>query len=451
VLNLRFRATRRRVSHYNDEVMAVPRTTPSYSVRPLTRRIDATIRPPGSKSYTNRALLLAGLADGTSTLHGALFSDDTLHMARGLATLGLDVVSDEAARSFTIRGGGGKIPAARASVFVGNSGTTARFLAPMLALGHGVYELDGNEAMRTRPIQPLLDAMATLGARAKSLAGNGCLPIRVEGGGFEGGSARMPGAVSSQYFSGLLMVAPRLPRGIVLDVDGDLVSKPYLEVTAQAMRAFGATMKHTDFRRFEVAPGAYTATRYEVEPDASAASYFFAAAAVTGGRVVVTGLGKSSLQGDLAFVKLLERMGCEVRQTETQTEVIGPSQLSGIEADMASMSDTAQTLAAIAPFATSPTRVTGIGFIRKKETNRIAAVVTELQKLGVRAEEESDGFVVFPSAPRPGSVATYDDHRMAMSFALVGLVAHGIDILNPECVSKTFPHYFAELEKLSDG
>jgi 3-phosphoshikimate 1-carboxyvinyltransferase len=423
--------------------------TALYSVRPAARPIDGAIRPPGSKSYTNRALLLAGLASGTSNLSGALFSDDTLHMARGLAALGLAVRSDETARTFTVTGGGGLIPAARASVFVGNSGTTARFLAPMMALGRGVYELDGDEAMRSRPIQPLLDAMTALGARAHSIQRNGCLPIRIEGGAFEGGATRMPGSVSSQFFSALLMVAPRLRRGIVLDVEGELVSKPYLEVTAQAMKAFGATMKHEEFRRFEVAPGGYGNTDYEVEPDASAASYFFAAAAVTRGRVIVKGLGSSSLQGDLGFVRLLERMGCRVRQTATETEVVGAAKLAGIEADMSSMSDTAQTIAAIAPLASSPTRITGIGFIRRKETNRIAAVVSELQRLGIRAEEESDGFVVYPGAPRAGRVQTYDDHRMAMSFAILGLGAHGIDILNPECVSKTFPEYFAELEKLT--
>jgi 3-phosphoshikimate 1-carboxyvinyltransferase len=370
-------------------------------------------------------------------------------MARGLAALGLAVRADEAARSFTVDGRGGLIPAARASVFVGNSGTTARFLAPMMALGRGVYELDGDEAMRARPIQPLLDAMNALGARAHSIYRNGCLPIRIEASNFDGGATRMAGAVSSQFFTALLMVGPRLRRGVAIDVDGELVSRPYLDVTAQAMRAFGATMKHHEFRRFEVAPGGYTGTDYEVEPDASAASYFFAAAAVTRGKVVVEGLGTSSLQGDLGFVRLLEKMGCRVRQTATETEVVGPDELAGIEADMSSMSDTAQTLAAIAPFADGPTRVTGIGFIRRKETNRIAAVVTELQKLGIRAEEEDDGFVVHPGHPRPGRVATYDDHRMAMSFSILGLRAHGIDILNPECVSKTFPDYFTELQKLA--
>ena len=424
-------------------------TAASYAVQPAARPVDGTARPPGSKSYTNRALFLAGLASGVSTLKGALFSDDTLHMARGLAALGLAVDADETARTFAVTGGGGTIPRERASVFVGNSGTTARFLAPMMALGRGVYELDGDEAMRSRPIQPLLDAMKALGARAESVRGNGCLPVRIEGGPFDGGMAKMPGSVSSQFFSALLMVAPQLPRGVVLDVEGDLVSKPYLEVTAQAMKAFGATMKHDQFRRFEVAPGSYVGTPYEVEPDASAASYFFAAAAVTRGRVVVQGLGSRSRQGDLDFVRLLERMGCRVRQTETETEVVGPAKLAGIEADMSSMSDPAQTIAAIAPFAASPTRITGIGFIRRKETNRIAAVVSELQKLGIRAEEESDGFVVHPGRPRAGRVATYDDHRMAMSFSVLGLVAHGIEILNPSCVSKTFPAYFAELEKLT--
>jgi 3-phosphoshikimate 1-carboxyvinyltransferase len=235
---------------------------------------------------------------------------------------------------------------------------------------------------------------------------------------------------------------------MVLDVEGDLVSKPYIEVTAQTMEAFGVAMRREDFRRFEVSPGVYRGTTYDVEPDASAASYFFAAAAVTGGRVVVPGLGSRSLQGDLGFVRLLERMGCTVRQTETETEVTGPEKLSGIEADMSNVSDTAQTLAAIAPFAQGPTRVTGIGFIRRKETNRVAAVVTELKRMGIRAEEEDDGFVVHPGAPQPTDIDTYDDHRMAMSFAVTGLVAPGVRIRNPGCVSKTFPRFFEVLGAL---
>jgi 3-phosphoshikimate 1-carboxyvinyltransferase len=432
--------------------MAAPSAqSSSFLVEPLGGPASGTIRPPGSKSYTNRARVLAALARGKSTLNGALFSDDTLHMATSLRGLGIAVEGDRANERFEVNGCGGELLTERASVFVGNSGTTARFLVPVMALGRGVYELDGVEAMRKRPIQPLLDALGSLGAEALSVHGDGCPPVRVVGRGLEGGTARMPGGVSSQYFSGILMVAPCSRRGVVLDVDGDLVSKPYIEVTAQAMAAFGAKMERDGFSRFTVAPGAYTGTVYDVEPDASAASYFFAAAAVTGGRVVVPGLGTRSLQGDLNFVRLLERMGCQVRQSENETEVIGPAKLMGIEAEMSNVSDTAQTLAAIAPFASSPTRVTGIGFIRKKETNRVAAVVRELVRLGIRAEEQDDGFVVFPGAPQPAEIETYDDHRMAMSFAVTGLVAPGVRIRNPGCVSKTFPEFFSALGNLRRG
>ena len=428
-----------------------PLSTDPLPIDPAKGPITGTVRPPGSKSYTNRALLLAGLAEGQSTLEGALYSDDTLHMARGLAALGMDVAFDEPGQRFAVTGCSGRPKVAAASVFVGNSGTTARFLTPVLALGSGVYDLDGNEAMRKRPIQPLLDALASLGVKAISTHGDGCPPVRVESNGVEGGSVRMAGGISSQYFSALLMVAPCTRRGIRLDVEGDLVSKPYIEVTAQAMQAFGATVRRDDFRRFEALPAPYRATRYDVEPDASAASYFFAAAAVTGGRVMVPGLGSGSLQGDLGFVRLLERMGCRVRQTATETEVTGPAKLVGIEADMANLSDTAQTLAAIAPFAQGPTRVTGIGFIRRKETNRVAAVVTELQRMGLRAQEEDDGFVVHPGTIQPADVETYDDHRMAMSFAIAGLVAPNLRIRNPGCVSKTFPRFFDVLSALRRG
>jgi 3-phosphoshikimate 1-carboxyvinyltransferase len=420
----------------------------SYLVTPANRPVRGRATPPGSKSYTNRALVLAALARGKSVLEGALSSDDTLHMARGLEALGFALTHDEPGARFEVVGGGGTLPASRASVFVGNSGTTARFLTAMMALGHGTYELDGNEAMQKRPIQPLLDAMAQLGAKATSLRGNGCPPIRVDADGFAGGTTRMPGGVSSQYFSALLLAAPCTRQGITVEVDGDLKSKPYIDVTAQAMSAFGASMTRDDFRRFEVKPGTYSATNYQVEPDASAASYFFAAAAVTRGTVVVSGLGSKSLQGDLAFVRILEKMGCVVRQTENETEVTGPEKLRGVEVDMSNLSDTAQTLAAIAPFASGPVRVTGIGFIRKKETDRVGAVVKELTRLGIRAEEQSDGFVVHPGMPRAGEVETYDDHRMAMSFAVTGLAAPGIRILDPGCVSKTFPRFFEVLEGL---
>lgn len=425
--------------------------TAAVKMTPVTRPVEGLARIPGSKSYTNRALVLAALARGESTLEGALFSDDTRYMAGALRELGFTVDEDEAARSFRVVGNGGGIPRQHAKVFVGNAGTAARFLPALMAVGHGTWELDGNEAMRTRPIGPLLDALRSLGAEAESLDGNDCPPLRITGRGLEGGIVRLPGGVSSQYFSALLMVGPCTSRGLTLDVEGDLVSRPYLLMTAQAMQAFGATVERDGFSRFWVSPGpGYRGLRYVVEPDASAASYFFAAAAITGGRVVVRGLGSASLQGDLAFVRVLERMGCEVVMTDSETTVQGPpiGRLRGIDVNMADLSDTAQTLAAVAPFADGPTRVTGIGFIRRKETNRISAVVTELRRLGVRADEEPDGFVVHPGAPRPAVIQTYDDHRMAMSFALVGLRAPGVEIANPGCVGKTFPGYFDALTTL---
>jgi 3-phosphoshikimate 1-carboxyvinyltransferase len=417
-------------------------------IKPLEHPINATVTPPGSKSYTNRALPIAALANGSSVLTGALFSDDTHYMTQALLELGFEVDSDEEKNTFSVQGLNGKIPRDAAKVFIGNSGTTARFLTPLMALGHGTFELDGVPAMQKRPIQPLLDALNTLGARASSIQNTGCPPIRIEASGLRGGTVKMRGDLTSQVFSALLMSAPYFENGITLEVEGELVSKPYLEVTAQTMRAFGVNLEIQNFERFIVKPGEYTATNYAVEPDASAASYFFAAAAITGGRVVVPGLGSDSLQGDLNFVRVLEQMGCTVNQTATQTELIGTTNLHGVEIDMSQISDTAQTLAAVAPFASSPTRITGIGFIRRKETDRVGAVVRELQRMGINAIEEDDGMIIHPGTPKPARIETYDDHRMAMGFAVLGLRASGITILEPGCVTKTFPQFFEVLERL---
>jgi 3-phosphoshikimate 1-carboxyvinyltransferase len=248
-----------------------------------------------------------------------------------------------------------------------------------------------------------------------------------------------------------MMAAPVMRDGLILDIEGELVSRPYLEMTAQTMRDFGAELVRDGERSFRIAGGQhYLGRHYAIEPDASAASYFFAAAAITGGRVRVLNLGTRSLQGDRNLAHILARMGCRVTEGETFTEVQGaaPGALIGVEVDMADLSDVAQTLAVVAPFASSPTRVTGIGFIRKKETDRVGAVVRELNRLGVTAQEEADGFVIQPGVPQPGEVETYDDHRMAMSFALLGLVRPGIVIKDPGCVSKTFPNYFDVLETL---
>jgi 3-phosphoshikimate 1-carboxyvinyltransferase len=420
-------------------------------IPPLAAAPDATVRLPGSKSITNRALLVAAMAEGRSLLRGALFSEDTEVMSGALTALGLRVEADPKAATCAVCGTGGAIPAAAAELFVGNAGTATRFLTAYVCLGHGRYRLDGVPRMRQRPIQPLLDSLTALGARARSEAGNGCPPVIVEADGLPGGRCRMRGDQSSQYFSALLLVGPRSVQGIEIETEGELVSRPYIDLTAAVMAAFGATMRHDAYRRMMVAGGQrYRATEYRVEPDASNASYFFAAAAITGGRVRVPHLRRDSAQGDLRLLDLLEVMGCAVTETGDGVEVRGPERLRGIEADMGDISDMAQTLAAIAPFADGPVTIRNVAHSRLQECDRVSAVATELDRLGIRVEEFPDGLRIHPGAPRPAVVRTYDDHRMAMSFALVGLAVPGIRIENPGCVRKTFPDYFARLNALRE-
>jgi 3-phosphoshikimate 1-carboxyvinyltransferase len=419
-------------------------------IEPLARPVDADVEVVGSKSYTNRALIIAALAEGESRLTGALFSDDTRYMGESLRQLGAEIDADEAARELRVRGVGGTIRAPSASCFVGNSGTTARFLPTVMALGSGVYELDGVERMRERPIAPLVDALTSLGVRVEPLGRPGCIPLRIHGAKLAGGRVSIAGSASSQYLSGLMMAAPAMANGLVIDIEGTLVSRGYPEMTAQAMRDFGAVVSRPSAASYAVEHGRYRGREYAIEPDASAASYFFAAAAITGGRVRVRGLGKRSLQDDRRLVHILARMGCQVSEGDDFTELRGPAAgaLHGVEVDMADLSDVAQTLAVVAPFASSPTRVTGIGFIRGKETDRVGAVVRELLRAGIHAEEEADGYVIHPGTPKAAEIETYDDHRMAMSFALLGLRSPGIAIKDPGCVSKTFPTYFEVLDTL---
>jgi len=418
---------------------------------PLSRSVDADVEVVGSKSYTNRALVVAALAKGESLLSGALFSDDTRYMAAALNALGVRVDSDSEACTLRVSGVGGTIDAESARCFVGNAGTAARFLPVVMALGRGVYEIDGVPRMRERPIGPLVKALTELGVQIESLDKPNCIPLRVHGGTLRGGEVRVPGNLSSQYISGLMMGAACMAKGLTIHIEGELVSKPYVDMTAQTMRDFGASVSRDSEGTIVVPPQAgYAGRSYRIEPDASAASYFFAAAAITRGRVRVRGLGTRSLQGDRGLVHVLARMGCEVLEGEDYTEVRGPrdGELTGVEVDMADLSDVAQTLAVVAPFASTPTRVSGIGFIRRKETDRIGAVVNELRKLGIQATEEPDGYTIQPGLAQPGEVDTYDDHRMAMSFALLGLARPGIAIRDPGCVSKTFPTYFDVLASL---
>jgi 3-phosphoshikimate 1-carboxyvinyltransferase len=411
-------------------------------------RLQATVRPPGSKSITNRALVCAALAEGKSTLRGALDSEDTQVLVESLGRLGIRVEVNISTSAIKVQGCGGRIPASNADLFVGNSGTTVRFLTAILTLAHGTFRLDGTPRMQERPIGDLLEALAQLGAKASSERNNGCPPVVVQADGLRGGTAVVRGDVSSQFLSGLLMAAPYSERRVELVVEGPLVSLPYVRMTLAVMAAFGVSVDATDLRRLSVPPGQrYVGRDYAIEPDASAASYFFAAAAIAGGEITVEGLSRASLQGDVAFVDVLQKMGCEVRFASDRITVTGGS-LTGVEVDMNEISDTVQTLAAVALFASCPTTITGVAHIRHKETDRLAALATELRKLGAEVNERADGLRITPRPMHAAVVDTYDDHRMAMSMALVGLAVPGVVIRDPACTRKTYPRFFDDLAAL---
>ncbi|TAJ18081.1 MAG: 3-phosphoshikimate 1-carboxyvinyltransferase [Dehalococcoidia bacterium] len=418
-------------------------------IEPVAAPFDAVVELPGSKSYTNRALLIAALARGRSEITQALASDDTHYMRTALKAMGVGI-EDRDAHTFIVTGVDGEFPSQGASLMVGNAGTAARFLTAAVALGHGTFTVDGSEAMRKRPIHPLIEGLRQLGVDIESKEGTGCPPVIVRANGIPGGRAVMRGDISSQYFSALLMAAPYAASDVEIEVDGDLVSSPYVTMTLSTMAEFGVHAERDGDRRFRVPAGQrYEARSYAVEPDASAASYFFTAAAVTGGRVVVPRLGSRSAQGDLGILEVLERMGCRVRINEDSIEVQGPAQLRGVDADFTQMGDVATSLMAIAPFADGPTTVRGIAQTHYEESDRPVAAATELQRMGLRVESDWDSVTIYPGIPQPAEVQTYDDHRIAMSFAVTGLRAPGIAIANPECVSKTFPEYFEVLRGLT--
>ena len=413
--------------------------------------VRGTIRPPGSKSITNRALVCAALAHGESRLTGALDSQDTRVMVDGLRALGITVNPDWPRSEIRVTGCGGAIPATQAAIDCAASGTTIRFLAAVCALGRGVYRLDGTPRMRKRPIGDLLEALSALGVDARAESPGGCPPVEIRAAGLRGGRARVRSDLSSQFASGLAMAAPCMAEGLRLEFEGQLVSLPYLAMTRRVMETFGGRCAVADERTWTISPGGYHACHYPIEPDASAASYFLAAAAITGGEVRVEGLSRSSLQGDVGFADALERMGCTVAWHEGDAPavtVMGRAQR-GIDIDMNAISDTVPTLAAVAVFASGPTTIRNVAHIRDKETDRIGDLATELRKLGVSVDERRDGLTIHPAPLHAATIATYDDHRMAMSLALVGLVVPGVEILDPRCVGKTFPDYWQRLSTLA--
>jgi 3-phosphoshikimate 1-carboxyvinyltransferase len=420
---------------------------------PTGRPVLAHVRPPGSKSLTNRALVCAALARGRSTLRGALDSDDTRVMVDSLRRLGIAVEASDSGRTLFVEGTSGRVPALEADLFIGNSGTTVRFLTALATLGSGSFRLDGVPRMRERPLGDLAAALRSLGADVRCESPGDCPPVVVHANGLAGGEADVRGDISSQFLSALLMATPCAKAPTLLRVAGDLVSKPYVRMTLRLMEDFGATIEAPDeLSSFLVAPSGYQATDYAIEPDASAASYFWAAAAITGGEVTVEGLSRDALQGDVAFVDCLEAMGCRTAWGPDRVTVSGPavSGLRGARLDMNAISDTVQTLAAVALFADGPTEVTGVAHNRHKETDRIRDLATELRRLGATIEEREDGLRIEPRPITPCVVETYDDHRMAMSLALVGLRVPGVRIANPGCTAKTYPGYFDDLRSAID-
>ncbi|WP_328886766.1 3-phosphoshikimate 1-carboxyvinyltransferase [Streptomyces sp. NBC_00316] len=406
------------------------------------------IHVPGSKSVTARALFLAAAADGVSTLVRPLSSDDTEGFAEGLGRLGYDVAKE--ADRWHIEGRPAGPAATEADVYCRDGATTARFLPTLVAAAaSGTYRFDASAQMRRRPLAPLTEALRTLGVELHHEAAQGHHPLRIAASGIKGGELTLDAGESSQYLTALLMLGPLTAEGLRITVT-DLVSAPYIEITLAMMRSFGVEVTR-DGNVFTVPPGGYRATSYAVEPDASTASYFFAAAALTGHEVTVPGLGKDALQGDLGFVDVLRRMGAEVRSTQEATTVRSSGTLGGLTVNMRDISDTMPTLAALAPFASGPVRIEDVGNTRVKECDRLEACAENLRRMGITVRTGPDWIEIHPGTPRPTEIATHGDHRIVMSFAVAGLRVPGITYDDPGCVRKTFPRFheafagFAEL------
>ncbi len=422
-------------------------------IRPIQNKKNPvqTVCVPGSKSITNRALLLAVMGQGKSSISGCLFSDDSRYFLRCVQDMGFETRVEEAQKRVEVTGLGGRTPVRQASIYVGSAGTAARFLAAYLACNEGEFFLDASEQMRRRPMEPLLDALRSIGAEISCTDRAGHFPMKITGHGIRTDHVTIDIDESSQFLSALLIAAPLSGRELVIDVEGSH-GMAYIDMTVRMMEQFGVSVLKPWAKRFVIPGGQqYHAMTYQIEPDASAACYFWALAAIHGLCVMVPHLHFSSLQGDVAFAQLLGSMGCEVNDTPQGICVAGPKdgRLKGITADMHSFSDQAITLAAVAPFADGPVEITGIGHIRHQESDRIAAIVENLTAMGIEARETADGVVIQPGEPKAAEIETHEDHRLAMGFAVTGTRVPGIVIRNPDCCRKTFEEYFTVLDSLT--
>lgn len=434
-----------------------------YEVKRLDKPVDWTVEVPGSKSMTNRALLMAALSDEQVKLEGVLFSDDSRHFLESLVSLGFTVDINEPEKTVTVLGCGGNIPKKQAVINVGSAGTAARFLTAMLGFSDGEYAIEASEQMKKRPMQELFTLLTGVGAKITYLEMEGHLPVQICGrrnSKADSNQTQTDGkplqlsldiSKSTQFLSALLLISPMIQQGLDIHITSEKTDGSYIRITRKMLADAGVEVKY-DGKNYRVAPKAvYQKNHYQIEPDVSAACYFYAAAAITGGRALVGHVKKDNSQGDMKFLDVLAQMGCTVTEKADGIKVAGPAEgaLKGISVDMNDFSDQALTLAAIAPFCNSDVHITHIGHIRGQECDRLHAMAEELTKRGITCTEEPDAITIKPGIPSPGIVSTYEDHRVAMSFALLGLKTDGIIIDNPSCCRKTFENYFDLLDKLS--
>jgi 3-phosphoshikimate 1-carboxyvinyltransferase len=410
--------------------------------------LHATVQLPGSKSYTQRALIIAALARGESTLRHALVAEDTLLMRSALCLLGAEI--HDSGDDLVVRGMAGLIKCPEQAIFLGNNGTALRFLASLVALGAGRFILTGEPRLCERPVQPLLSALAALGVQVQTKEGRGFPPVTIDSRGIGGGTVTFDNAVSSQYVSSLLLCAPYAGGDVRVQLRGRTVSRPYIAMTIAAMRQFGVKVIGEGEGDYLVRGGqCYQGRSFTVEGDASTASYFFLAAALCGGTVKVTNINPRSLQGDIRLFEIMERLGCRVSRGEDWVELTGGKLATGEDSiDMGDLPDMVPTLSVLAAFRKGKTSITNVSHLRIKESNRIAALVSEINRIGVQAEETFDGLVITGGRPHGAAIETYNDHRIAMSFAIAGLAVPGMKIGNADCVKKSFPAFWEELEKL---
>lgn len=422
-----------------------------YRVKKLNNPVKIKITVPGSKSMSNRGLLMAALSDGVTILDGVIFSDDSRHFISSLKALGFDVDDDELSKKVTVTGCSGSIPEKTGKIYVGSAGTAARFLTAMLGLSDGVYEIDASEQMKARPMKPLFEALESLGAKFTYLENGYCLPVKVYGCGSIKNETDLDISKSTQFLSALLMTAPMIKGGLNIHITSEKTDGSYIRITRQMMKDFGCTTEY-DGHDYHVPDGqSYRCGHYMIEPDVSAACYFYAMAAITGGKALVNNVRHNLSQGDMKFLKVLEDMGCTITEKNEGIEVAGPldGKLRAVSVDMNDFSDQALTLAAIAPFADGAVEISNIAHIRGQECDRLNAMAVNLDAMGISYELRQDGITIFPGKPHGAHIKTFEDHRVAMAFSVTGIVTDGIVIENPMCCKKTFENYFDVLDAIS--